>query len=92
MLKEEFLQLIKTPAPTESGWELVQTVYTFHPSIPDVGGKEKIALLWDIGGIRLITDMLKTAERVRNLEEHIAEHRAFISDYERQLQAIKEGN
>lgn len=92
MLREEFEHLITTKKPTDDEWELVTTIYTFHPSISEVVGKKQIAKLWDIGGVRLMADMVKTAERVRSIEEHIAEHRAFIADYERQLQDIKEGN
>lgn len=91
MLKEEFLNLIKSPEPTESAWELIQTVYTFHPSISDVGGKKQIAALWDIGGIRLIADMLKTAERVRDILEKIAVLKGEIARYEEDWQNIREG-
>lgn len=73
MNKQEFLDRIKsTNIPTFEQYEEIQYVYTWHPAIDEVTGKDQIARLWDIGGIRLIRDMKSTAEKAQALEHQIA--------------------
>lgn len=73
MNKQEFLDRIKsTNIPTFEQYEEIQYVYTWHPSINEVTGKDQIAKLWDVGGIRLIRDMKSTAEKAQALEHQIA--------------------
>lgn len=73
MNKQEFLDRIKsTNIPTFEQYEEIQYVYTWYPSIDEVTGKDQIAKLWDVGGIRLIRDMKATAEKAQALEHQIA--------------------
>lgn len=56
MDKQEFLDRIKSKnIPTDNQYKDIEYVYTWHPSIDEVKGKDQIAKLWDIGGIRIIT-------------------------------------
>jgi hypothetical protein len=60
-------------------WEIVETVYNFHPLIPDFGGKEKIAQLFKLGGIGLLSDMLPAARTAQALEEAVREAKNELS-------------
>lgn len=73
MNKQEFLSRIKSKnIPTDKQYEDIEYVYTWHPSIDEVNGKDQIAKLWDIGGIRIIMDMKPAAEKAQVLEHQIA--------------------
>lgn len=79
MNKQEFLDRIKSDnIPSDSQFAEIEYVYTWHPIISEVTGKDQIAKLWDIGGIRLIRDMKPTAEKAQVLEHEatIAENKA----------------
>lgn len=84
MNKEEFLIRIKSNnEPTERQWQDIQYVYTWHPSIDDVNGKDQIAKLWDLGGYRLIEDMMPTAKKDQELQEEIRVLEQQLSDLRR---------
>jgi len=46
MMKHEFEKLVDETI-SEEQYKVVERVYAFHPSIPDVGGKQVIADLWN---------------------------------------------
>lgn len=56
MMKHEFEQRIGAELTAEQ-YAIVEHVYTWHPSIPNVGGKDKLAQLYMLGGMDLIEDM-----------------------------------
>lgn len=56
MSKEEFEKLIGKEIGKED-YDIIETVYTWHPSIPEVGGKEVIAKLYEVGGMEVMKDM-----------------------------------
>lgn len=56
MMKQEFEQRIGAEVTPEE-YKIIERVYMWHPSIPNVGGKDVIAQLWKIGGMALIEDM-----------------------------------
>ena len=61
MNMEEFSKL-STRGFTQDQYKVIERVYTFHPSISEVEGKKQIAYLYSTFGIRIIHDMLATAE------------------------------
>jgi hypothetical protein len=72
MNREEFTKAVgRNPEVGSEDWQTIQTVYNFHPAIPEVGGKEKIASLFNLGGMGLLRDMLATAQEGQALEENI---------------------
>ena len=78
--------------PTPEQWATITTVYGWHPSIPDVGGKDKLAAIFALGGFGLITDMLPEAESCQALESRrdmaarkLAEARADMENYAKLL-------
>lgn len=74
----EFADLINPKAITPDDFEsVVHPVYQFHPLIPDVGGKDKIAALFHMGGIGLMRDMLPTARRFETLESEMRQARQY---------------
>lgn len=56
MMKHEFEERIGAELTPEQ-YEIVERVYTWHPAIPNVGGKDKLAELYKLGGMDLIEDM-----------------------------------
>ena len=78
MMKEEFEKIIgREVTPPE--YAKIEFVYQFHPTIPEVGGKETIAKLFEIGGMRLIKDMLPTARIAKDLEERLHHMRLEVA-------------
>lgn len=75
MLKEEFLMRIQVSDISPEDYKLIDFVYTWHPSIDPVGGKDEIAAIYNIGGMRIIRDMLKTAERAQEIEDEQFYHK-----------------
>jgi len=71
MTKQEFKALTKRDF-TDEEYEIIEIVYTFHPSISETEGKKQIAHLFDNFGFRIIVDMLPTAVKTREYEELIA--------------------
>lgn len=71
MMRSEFLEEIRKiydetgesrEDPTAEEYRDIETVYAFHPSIPNVGGERMIAELYVNCGMTLIYDMLPRAE------------------------------
>jgi hypothetical protein len=71
----------------DTEWELVTTVYTFHPAIPDLGGKDTIAKLWSIGGCGIIQEMLPIAQQCMEHENKI---QLCNVEIDKHRQALKE--
>lgn len=55
-------------SPNVEEMKLINYVYVYHPSISNVRGKEQIAYLYVIFGMRLIRDMENTARVMENYE------------------------
>ncbi len=62
MNKQEFEKLTNSSVSNEN-YAIIEKVYTWHPSIPEVNGKEVIAQLYSLGGIEVMKDMLPKAEK-----------------------------
>lgn len=79
MTREEFNGLIdkrKPTKPNDEDWKIIETVYTFHPSISNTCGKTQIAYLYDTFGMRIIKDMYHTAQMASAMEKELSELRA----------------
>lgn len=90
MTREEFNGRVSSPVSAEQ-YRAIEYVYTYHPAIDPVKGKDQIAQLWEIGGARLMLDMLPTAQQAADLESAIADMRRSLADLEEQLQELKTG-
>ena len=86
MMKEEFIREVKKlngdiePNITPVDYTIIETVYTYHPSINEVTGKYQIAYLYFHFGMRVIKDMLETANKCRCLEDKIAQARNNLEE------------
>lgn len=60
---------------SDSDFEVLNFVYTFHPAISEVKGKEQIAHLYATLGMRVILDMVNTATQAKEIEEKIRFHK-----------------
>lgn len=89
MTKQEFTALTKREF-TDAEYEAIATVYTFHPSISETEGKKQIASLYDTYGIRIITDMLPTANKAREYEEQITKKRHELEELQEEFTNFKE--
>lgn len=72
MMKEEFEQRIGASIPLNH-YAIVQRVYAWHPSIPNVGGKDKIAQLYMLGGMDLMRDMDVRAKMMEQRFEELSD-------------------
>ena len=90
MTKQEFEQRLGKQV-NSADYSIIEYVYTFHPSIGDVGGKDQISELYQLGGMRLIKDMLPTAQKAEKLEDEIMETRASLNRLTKQYEALKTG-
>ena len=90
MTREEFNSRVSSPVSAEQ-YRSIEYVYTYHPAIDAVKGKDQISQLWEIGGARLMLDMLPTAQQAADLESAIADMRRSLADLEEQLQELKAG-
>lgn len=72
MMKQEFEQVAKTTVD-DMQWAVIETVYNYHPSIPEVNGKKVIADLYKIGGYKLIEDMHDRAYAIYAKNKELSE-------------------
>lgn len=96
MTREEFTQKYeeitgKEPNITESDYQLIEFVYTFHPSIGAVEGKKQIAYIYSQFGMALIKDMLPRAKEMEKLESEWRTAQAKVEAIARKIQDVKYG-
>lgn len=72
MMKNEFEALLGGPV-TEKEYSKIEYVYTWHPCISDTEGKHQIAYLYHTFGMRIILDMMDTAEKAELLNNDMQE-------------------
>jgi len=73
MNKEEFCKRTgqKYEEVNEDDWNLIQTVYNYHPLISDVKGKDELCSLFLQGGFGLMQDMFGTANEIMVREGNV---------------------
>ena len=89
MTKDEFIQLTDAKV-SEQDWDIINVVYTFHPSISETEGKKQIAYLYSNFGMRVIRDMVTTARRAEYLEGCIRQAQSNIDNLTQELKELKE--
>lgn len=60
MMKEEFEKFVGETVSNED-YNVIETVYIWHPSISEVSGKDQISSIYRQFGMPVIHDMLETA-------------------------------
>ena len=79
MMKVEFEQHINARISQED-YAIVEHVYMWHPAIPNVGGKDKIANLYLIGGMDVIRDMNRRAVEIEEEYDKLCSREKEISE------------
>lgn len=102
MTKQEFHEFLRRVPGHEQDnvsaedYARVEYVYTWHPSIPNVGGKEAIAHIYAYGGMCVIEDMYARAKRAEQADAEVRairqdmkaveeKHRAYIAEAEKRI-------
>lgn len=96
MNKQEFESRIGAQVSPEA-FEIINHVYTFHPLIRDVGGKDQIAQLYKLGGMLLMRNMYsyvleceEAERRLTNAEGRIAELQEMLAECDERIAAAKD--
>ncbi len=90
MMQVEFQNLIGETVTNEE-FEIINTVYTFHPSISETDGKKQIANLYKTFGYRIIKDMLATAIQAEKYESEITNLYFRLEQVKQDFQNFKDG-
>ena len=67
MMKEEFEKIVGETVSNED-YNVIETVYIWHPSISEVSGKDQISSIYRQFGMPVIHDMLETAMYAKELD------------------------
>lgn len=70
MTKSELEYLIHGSV-TDEEYELIETVYMWHPAIRNTSGKEEVAELYKSFGIVIFYDMYPRAMKLKEIDEEI---------------------
>ncbi|NBK25356.1 MAG: hypothetical protein EOM68_25455 [Spirochaetia bacterium] len=89
MMKDEFLQAAGIENISQADYEVIELVYTHHPSIDNSNGKKQIATIYNLpGGMRIIRDMVPTAELARQIHDRQFHLRSEIAELEAQYDKL----
>jgi len=82
---------LSTKKCTNTQYACIEKVYVFHPCISETQGKKQIAELYDKFGMRLILDMLPTAEKAAELEKEILQKQNELNELAAEMKRLKDG-
>ena len=90
MTDTEFLNRLPEGArkPDDNEVEKIQFVYDYHPSIIPVNGKDQIAMLYSTFGMRIIMDMLDTAQQAELIESERRQLKNRLRELEREEEEL----
>lgn len=88
MMKNEFEDLIGHPVSNEE-YSTIEYVYTWHPAIDEVNGKDQIADLYKYYGMTVIEDMVGRAGKMAELEEELEEAREKINTIQDRIKVVR---
>ena len=96
MMKKEFENIIGACLLDDEEWDMIYTVYQFHPDIDDVNGKIQIAEIWLTDQINKysndIKNMFKKADKIRVLQNNITKAKIYqnsVAFWEQELQELQ---
>ena len=97
MNKQEFTDKVdglKYEDINEEDWDIISTVYAYHPMISDVNGKDEIAALYNKGGLGILIDMFGTADTLRlhegNIQKNIVALENLEADQKKEMDRLIE--
>lgn len=88
MVKSEDAQIGMIPG---EDFDVIRTVYRYHPAIDDVFGREQIADLYANFGFSIIMDMLPRAQKMRLLEKDYARIKSSLASLREEMDAVRKG-
>lgn len=100
MTREEFEKCVDTYGAekgtetrpfTDEEYKTIEKVYTFHPSISELGGKKQIAQIYVDFGMSIIRDMVPRAEVMEKLENDQIKARNELERVTALIKEIREG-
>ena len=89
MTHEEFEAKLGSKV-SDADYTIIERVYAFHPVISNTKGKQQIADLYKIGGMRVIKDMVATADAAEVIDQQIFSCRVAIREQEDNLRQLLE--
>lgn len=87
MMKHEFEKLVGKEVTTKE-YDIIETVYVNYPGIHHTHGKEQVAELYKVFGLRIFEDMLPRAKRVYELEIRIRDKENQLRDLRGELKEL----
>lgn len=84
MTKQEFQKRIGTEI-SQKDYSIVEHVYTWHPSISEVEGKEQIAELYKSFGMPIIKNMMETANYAETLDRAMAQAQRQVEELRKRI-------
>ena len=79
MMQHEFEERLGKKVSSDY-YEVIETVYSWHPAITDTEGKAQIVALYKLGGIGLMREMMPLAERLQKLASEVAAAKSAMED------------
>lgn len=90
MMRVEFENLTNTKVTNEQ-YAIIEEVYTYHPCINNLKGKQQIADLYTTFGMRVIQDMLPTATKAKEIEHQIQARKSELRALEDEMARLIKG-
>ena len=91
MMKDEFEKLIGKTV-SDDDYDIIENVYTWHPSIGNVNGKQQIASIYQQFGMPVIIGMNEAAEYAKKLNSEKLKLEAQLRDIAKRLETVAAGN
>lgn len=91
MMKEEFEKIVSETVSNED-YDVVETVYIWHPSISEVSGKEQISSIYRQFGMPVIHDMLETATYAEELDAQRKQLMRRVDEIDQRLCKLRNGD
>lgn len=91
MMKQEFEALVGKTVP-EAEYNVIEYIYTWHPSIKDTEGKEQMKVLYSQFGMGMIKGMVPVAQKMEELDKEERELKRKLALIHERKEVISEGD
>ena len=91
MTKQEFEKRIGAEI-SQKDYSIVEHVYTWHPSISEVEGKEQIAELYKSFGMPIIKNMMEAANYAETLDRAMAQVQRQVEELRKRIIRVAKGD
>lgn len=91
MMKEEFEKFVGETVSNED-YNVIETVYIWHPSISEVSGKDQISSIYRQFGMPVIHDMLETAMYAKELDAQRRQLMRCVDEIDQRFCKLQNGD